>query len=813
MIARRFHLSLSISIVAFFLLPVPTFSAEYQDPGFCSSYAGLTESERAGCQIWFYATAENDRFHTYVFQQRLGVMIDWFRVLNTKERADRFKAWGLINDPGCCTPGSPNCPAKSYEETYGFDYCQGDEELLKFVGQDGFRDPACDFKDAEWAADGHGGATDNRENPCSLKFGTSTGVMGLRKFPNAKFDAAAWRKLNGSLGTWEGFRKRLSDNSGSPDSRKNQLIDGSVDPPFLIGMACGACHIAYNPLKPPKDPANPKAENIVGLVGNQYSRLSEVMASGMPTSSLEWQMFAHARPGTVDTSAVPNDQLTNPGTINALINLERRPTFEESVVKWRKTASCPANANPRDCWCEPGKAGKCWEHSEKKEAIHHILKGGEDSTGALEAVQRVYINIGSCSEQCWVNHITDLRQADPAQRGFGQTPFDVGQCRRDCSSFRAIEDRLGNIANFLFTARPTELYEARGLPNREALARRLAGEFGAGSVERGREVFGQLCARCHSTQPDAVETRNYWKTEPSRVAGRPDVRVDWMGNDVQTPVDEVGTNRSRALHSNHMKGHVWQAYGSEDLRAKPDRLNVPEPTDGGRGYLRNISLLSLWAHAPFMHNNAIGPEICGKPAESSNDFYRSPYLDSNGKPLPNPPPCWAYDPSVEGRYKLFKASVDELLNPNKRIPKITLLDTDVIIDAGPRLFDSGKEETGISIHIPKGVPTAFVGSLRHKELIADVALAKTDPKALRQKFISRGVSEEEAGKIVAGIQSVLQELLKNPSKVIEIVGQHRDFIERFYTNTTDYVENKGHRFGEDLSDSDKKALTAFLATL
>ncbi len=188
-------------------------------------------------------------------------------------------------------------------------------------------------------------------------------------------------------------------------------------------------------------------------------------------------------------------------------------------------------------------------------------------------------------------------------------------------------------------------------------------------------------------------------------------------------------------------------------------------------------------------------------------------MDEGQTPLPNPPPCWEFDPSVEGRYKLFKASADMLLNPSKRVPKVTLLDTDVIIDVGPRLFEGGKEETGISIRIPAGVPTAFVGSLRHKELIGDVALAKTDPASLRQKFIGRGVSAEEADRIVKGIQDVLSELLKSPGKIIEVVGRHRTFIERFYSNTTDYVENKGHRFGEDLPDSDKKALTAFLATL
>ena len=95
--------------------------------------------------------------------------------------------------------------------------------------------------------------------------------------------------------------------------------------------------------------------------------------------------------------------------------------------------------------------------------MHHILKGGGDSIGAKQALQRVYNNIGSCSEQCWVNHLTDLRQLDPLQRGFGQTPMDIGQCRRDCPNFRALEDRLDNLAAFVFSpaSDATDLVVAR----------------------------------------------------------------------------------------------------------------------------------------------------------------------------------------------------------------------------------------------------------------------------------------------------------------------------------------------------------------
>ena len=539
---------LGVSVLVRAAMPQATAAAPL-DPGFHQGAAGLTPSERAGREIWFKATAGNERFHTYVFQQRLGVLIDWGKVLGSTGRNERFETWGLINDPDCCTPGDPNCPKKSLDETYGFDYCPGDDTLLAHVGKTGYRDPACDFVDAPLPA----GQTDQRQSACDMKFGTSTGALGFRKFPNPRFQADQWRTVMGSMGSWEAFGKPLADKGA--DSRANRLLDASIEPPFLIGMSCGACHIAFKPTKPPKDPAHPLWENIDGLVGNQYTRSSEILASGMSRNTLEWQIFAHARPGTVDTSAVPNDQVSNPGTMNPLINLAQRPKFVEEVTKWRPAQSCPAGAADDTCWCEPGRTNKCWARSTQREEVHHILKGGEDSIGALEAIQRVYFNIGSCSEQCWVNHITDLRQADPDQRGFGQTPFDIGQCRRDCPDFRAIEDRLPDLANFLFSARPAELYVARGLPNRQALIAQLDRQYGAGSVERGREVFRTTCARCHSSQPEPESpTTDFYAT----VVGRPDLRIDFLSNEKAHPGDR---HRHRALPRPALEPHEGTRVG------------------------------------------------------------------------------------------------------------------------------------------------------------------------------------------------------------------------------------------------------------
>src|SRR6185503_18700005 len=143
-----------------------------------------------------------------------------------------------------------------------------------------------------------------------------------------------------------------------------------------------------------------------------------------------------------------------------------------------------------------------------------------------------------------------------------------------------------------------------------------------------------------------------------------------------------------------------------------------------------------------------GPEICGKPSDPAAELYRSPYVQAGTwTRLPNPPPCVPYDPSVEGRYRLFKASMEELLNPKTRIQKITLIDQDVIID-GPTF--PGQED-GFQLQIPKGIPSAIPGNLRHKELVEDLVLAKTGVQRLREKYKSRS----DVDQIVATLQDIL----------------------------------------------------------
>lgn len=775
--------------------------------GYARQVAPLSAAERAGSEIWFNATAFNDRFFTYGFQQRLGGLIDWYGILAASKRQDIFEAWGGIPDPDCCVPGEPDCPAKTLAETYGFQWCPGDDVLLQFIGKYGYRDPACDLKDAPVQG------ADQRQSPCDLRFGTSTGMLGLRKFPNPRFDKDAWLKLNGSPESWEGFRGTLSTYPTDAAARANRLFDGSIEPPFRVGMACGACHIGYKPGNPPKDPDQPQWENIDGLVGNQYSRVSNLLGSGFGKHALEWQLIARARPGIVDTSALPMDYVSNPGTMNAIINFARRPLFEHDVLKWRKAAACPAGASADTCWCEPGKPGKCWERSTRKELVPNILKGGEDSIGMEEAIQRVYFNIGSCSEQCWLNHIPDLRAADPRQRNYGQTPFDVGQCRRDCASFRAIEDRLADVKAFFLTARPSDLWKARGLASPAALEAQLDTQFFPGAVKRGRDIYARQCASCHSSGKPPFDNTDFLATVP----GDPTLRADWLGNDEVEPASEIGTYAGRAMHSNHLPTRVWEQYAALDIHQRPRDPARPEIMAGaGRGYYRNISLLSAWAHAPFMHNNAIGPEICGKPYDKAVDFYDSPYVDAEGKRLASPPPCLPYDTSVEGRFRLYVASMRDMLNPQKRIDKMHILDDDIVIDIAPKLQNPELNKllgVEISARVPKGYPALAINSLRFKDLIQDSVLRRTDPGKLDEKYAGL-LDKDQLADLKDGLQRlILDAIVKDRPTVLDLAADRDKFVQRFYSNILGRIENSGHRFGETLSDEDKDALIAFVATL
>ena len=92
-----------------------------------------------------------------------------------------------------------------------------------------------------------------------------------------------------------------------------------------------------------------------------------------------------------------------------------------------------------------------------------------------------------------------------------------------------------------------------------------------------------------------------------------------------------------------------------------------------------------------------------------------------------------FDPSVEGRYKLFKDSMKDMLNPAQRLRKVTLTNEDIVVDIAPD-FKLGDIQGGFSIVLPKGKPAVLINSLRYKDMLQDIVLLKRDPDKLGKKY-------------------------------------------------------------------------------
>ena len=199
---------------------------------------------------------------------------------------------------------------------------------------------------------------------------------------------------------------------------------------------------------------------------------------------------------------------------------------------------------------------------------------------------------------------------------------------------------------------------------------------------------------------------------------------------------------------------------------------------GGRGYHRTPSLVAMWATAPYFHNNALGK--------------------------------FTNDPSVEGRMAAFDDAVRKLLWPERReertckeewglpfcppvyrttresylrVPHQYVPDILNITD----LTDAaGNIEIG---PIPEGTPISLLSNI---DLTASkIDLARVLIKAKKRLKEAEGRPVEEQRQILRTLVPDLLSVNKCP----------------------DFVVDRGHYFGTQLSDADKEALIEFLKTL
>ncbi|OKH21065.1 hypothetical protein NIES593_16680 [Hydrococcus rivularis NIES-593] len=624
-------------------------------------YGDLTEAEKRGLQTWYFWTGGNEKFFRDFAKQTHGEA-DFFSLLDAR-------------------PDSELLPGDTHHTQRN--------ERFKTIGA--INDPGC--KQAT-EPDEYGLWLDKCD-----KDPQAAGIMGARKFPNPNFDPQKWD---------------LAKYYAAGDEK------AQLEPPYRIGISCGVCHIAYDPLKPPADAENPRWENLASAIGNQYLKEGALFSGNLPANDFRRQVIDRQPPGTSDTSRIATDHINNPNAINAIFNLEDRLNL----------ANQPGHQQVMNDGTTQG--------------VPNVLKDGADSVGVALASERVYINIGSCSDYWLTLH-------DPLLGRKPQKPFDIETARKECEYWSKTEARMADAEAFLKTLKPMHLADAPGgkayLTNDKTV------------FDRGKIVFADTCATCHSSkQPPAEiaadpEQAKQWYRES--VVSSDFLDHNFLSDDLRKPVTLIGTNASRALATNAAQGHVWEQFSSKTYKElpSPGKLTLENPFDkdkpiafkipaGGTGYYRTPSLISLWSSAPFFHNNELGKY--------------------NG------------DPSVAGRMEAFNDAIEKLLWPEKREGRIERTDRETYLEIG-RLKATVPESTPINLLAnldPRNTP-----AILQRKLDSEVGVKKL-------QLLARFIPDD----VLAPL------LLKN-------------------NQSPDFIEDHGHYFGTDLPDEDKRALIEFLKTL
>jgi hypothetical protein len=481
-------------------------------------------------------------------------------------------------------------------------------------------------------------------------YGRSSGIVGLRLFPNPKFDEKARKH-------WDVVKYRKDE---------KYYNDPNLIRPYRVGMSCVFCHVAPHPLNPPADPEAPKWANLSTTIGAQYFRMRAVFGNLLKDDNFLYHLLDSQPPGTIDTSLIATDQINNTSTMNALwdfgARLDRSGILSHRSANYAndyagryghndfETVSAESATMPvllydlPDAYANP-------------RPVPRILLEGADAIGAWGALARVYLNIGMFSER-WItlqNIFIGFRK---------QQPFKVADTEKNSVYWQVNKRNVDHLGKFfLKSTGPMRLKDAPG-------GRQLGNLKGEGlpwdpELAAGRKVFAQRCIICHSSkQPNGIngapkgpekinpnELLEYLKDPGYRnwalaEVEKPDFwENNFLSTDLRVPVTLIKTNAARSLGSNAIPGHMWEDYSSDTYKDLPavgkitywnpfTQQNVEwQPPGNGRGYYRPPPLVGIWATAPFLHNNTCG-------------------LFNN-------------DPSVNGRLEAFNDGIYRLLTPGK----------------------------------------------------------------------------------------------------------------------------------------------------
>ncbi len=752
----------------------------------------LNADEIKGRNMWIVWTGGDDKLWDTLVVTSVGTL-DFLKTISSRpglpaSRSNRWEYLGVVNEP-CFRQATGPDPNR-----YGL-----------WLDT---RDPSCPPDPFENESKYRGvkiGAR-GKNIPVGSYYGYATGIVGLRLFPNPDFDEAAAKK-------WD--PKRFYDDP-------TYYNDKNLIRPYRVGMSCGFCHVGPNPTNPPADPENPKWQNLSSIVGAQYFWTDRILAWQSDQSSFPIQIFNTYRPGTLDTSLISTDSINNPRTMNAFYALPARMAVAK---RWGKETLAGGGLNnkqlndyfpntPLAQYFQP--PATVW--------TPRILKDGSDSVGVMGALNRVYLNIGLFSEE-WLLHFRPLVGGQPI------TPIEIAVANRNSAYWQATQMQTPKTAQFFLNPKIALPHLLKDAPGGDAYQTKDKAK-----LERGKIVFAERCARCHSskipTPPPGIDLEGcsgqeyldcwnkYWawtKTDDFKSKMRALVQQkdfldsNYLSIDQRVPVTLLQTNACSPLATNALGGNIWDNFSSQTYKDLPSvgTITYYHPVTGqprtyqmpagGRGFTRPPSLISIWSTAPFLLNNSVGKFNSSPSVAARMDSFQ----DSIGKML------WPERrdrDSVLGEKvlgKMDRTTVKSYL----RIPAGYLPDfLRPLLPPGQRFLPWLFGDSGIQIGpIPAGTPVDLLANLdilgestdpgeklKHDEKLLNLLLKmKHDLEAVQ------GASDDETRKVFANLVDPLLELSKCP----------------------DFVVNRGHYFGTSyfaeepgLSDEDKLALIEYIKT-
>src|SRR5215831_9839748 len=390
----------------------------------------LSPAEVRGRNTWIVWSGGNDWFWDVMTVKSAGAL-DFLKTISSHPLANarRVTRWydlGLVNEP-------------CFEEAKGPDPKHWGlwlDQRTANCSADPF-DNGTKYPGVKTGA--RGTSVNGRELPVGSYYGEPTGIVGLRLFPNPAFDDKAAKR-------WDA-QKYYECSAQNPALRGPNCTKDDLDyyggkdlvRPYRVGMSCALCHVGPNPVNPPADPNNPAWANLSSNVGAQYFWVDRIFFQEADFENFAFQLFHSSRPGSLDTSFVSTDNINNPRTMNAVYLLGPRLLHAK---RWGKEALKGGNVDNHQ-FNDYLTDGPLTQLFQRPDIVWtpRVLKDGADSVGAMGALNRVYLNIGTFSEE-WLTHFNALVGGQPI------TPIRISVSRENSAYFKATEAQTFNTARF-----------------------------------------------------------------------------------------------------------------------------------------------------------------------------------------------------------------------------------------------------------------------------------------------------------------------------------------------------------------------------